>query len=294
MAKPHRLLIVEDEPNTSTMLQQFFSLRGYEVRVTAWGHEAIAQCQTDPPDLIVLDVRLPDMEGYEVYARLRQLFHTRHLPVIFLTERRSRNDKITGLQLGAIDYMTKPFDPEELALRVHNVLRRVEQSKMVNAVTSLPIGRKMEEQLRLLAGQGEWAALHIRVDNLGPFSQTYGDLAGEEVLRTVADTLCEVVDELGSSKDFVGHLSEADFVLMTSPARAETLQKEIVSRLPRVLRAFATPNHAGDTNGDPTRPSLSVAIGLLTSADLPPDDDQSIGHRLAGGDVPLTPLPLDS
>ena len=110
---PYRLLIVEDEPDTSAMLEEFFRLKGYRVRITAWGEKAIAQCREDPPDLIVLDVRLPDMDGYEVYARVRQQLRTRYTPVIFLTEKRSRDNKLTGLQLGAVDYMTKPFDPAQ-------------------------------------------------------------------------------------------------------------------------------------------------------------------------------------
>jgi DNA-binding response OmpR family regulator len=120
---PYQLLIVEDDLDTSTMLQEFFDRQGYQVRVTAWGEEAIAQCRKAPPDLILLDVRLPDMDGYEVYARLRQNLREQHVPAIFMTERRSRDARLTGLELGAVDYITKPFDLEELSLRVRNALQ---------------------------------------------------------------------------------------------------------------------------------------------------------------------------
>lgn len=290
METPYQLLIVEDEPDTSAMLREYFGLRGYDVRVVGWGEEAIAECRQDPPDLIMLDIRLPDMDGYEVYARLRQQFRTRHTPVIFLTERRGREDKITGLQLGAVDYMTKPFDLEELSLRVRNALRWAEQAQRVNPVTNLPIGLGMEEQLRPLVGQGEWAALYIRLQNLESFSEVYGFVAGDEALRAVAKTLGEVVADLGSDQDFVGHLNETDLVVVTSPARVEALRQSAVTRLPRALKQFTELHSRHAEDDEPPQPVLSVGIGVLTSTDLPPDQEPDLGQRLAGGDLPLEPL----
>jgi len=291
---PYRLLIVEDEPNTGAMLQEYFGLKGYEVCVTGWGKEAIVQCQQDPPDLVVLDIHLPDIDGYEVYARIRQQWRTQCTPVIFLTERKSRNDRITGLQLGAVDYITKPFDLEELALRVHNALRQVELARMVNPVTSLPVGREMKERLRPLVGRGEWAALYVCLQNLESFSEVYGSPESDRVLRAVANTLNEVVIELGSDKDFVGHLCEVDFVVVTSPARVGALQEEIAARLPHALRPFATPRRKDAGSGVPATMLFSVAIGALSGSDLPPEDDENISRKLARGGLSLDLLSLDS
>ncbi len=291
---PYQLLIVEDESDTSAMLREYFGLRGYDVRVIGWGEEAIAECRQDPPDLIILDIRLPDMDGYEVYARLRQQFRMRRTPVIFLTERRGREDKITGLQLGAVDYLTKPFDLEELSLRVRNALRWAEQAQQVNPVTSLPIGQGMKEQLHPLVGQAEWAALYVRLQNLEPFGEVYGFVASDEALRAVAQTLNEIVAELGGDEDFVGHLSEADLVVVTSPARVETLRQSVLTRLPRALKQFTEfhSRHAGDDESP--KPIISVGVGVLASADLPPDIDHDLGRSLTEGEPPLEPLPLDS
>lgn len=287
MDTPYQLLIVEDDADTSAMLQEFLSRQGYEVHVAAWGQDAIAQCQHNPPALIVLDVRLPDIDGYEVCARLRQQFRTRHTPVIFLTERRSRDDKITGLQLGAVDYMTKPFDVQELLLRVRNALRLAEQRHIVNPVTNLPIGQEVEDRLRSLVGRGEWAALYIRLKKLESFGEAHGFVASSEVLRTVSDTVNDIVAQMGGDQDFVGHLSEADFVLVTSPGRVEALQEEIMARLPGALRPFVASSLEGARNSNPVSPPFSVAIGLLTSTDFPPGDEQDIGRKLAGDDLPL-------
>lgn len=270
MDAPYQLLIVEDEPDTSTMLQQYFGLQGYEVRVAAWGEEAIAQCLEDPPDLIVLDAGLPDIDGYEVYARLQQQLHARRTPVIFLTKQQGRDDKITGLQLGAADYITKPFDLEELSLRVRNALLLAERSQMATLVTGLLIGPEVEEGLRPLIGQDEWAALYLRLQNLESIGQFGGFPTSEEVLRAVVSTLEAVVTELGGTESFVSHLNETDFVLMTSPARVEALRDRIVTRLPRVIRRLAVPRRENIGEGDRAMPFLSVGIGLLTSADLRP------------------------
>lgn len=119
-----KLLIVEDDADTSEMLDTFFRGEGYETHTVAWGEEAVESCRQDPPDAVILDVRLPDIDGFEVCRRLRDSFATAHIPIVFLTERNRQLDKVTGLEIGAIDYITKPFDVRELKFRVRNALRR--------------------------------------------------------------------------------------------------------------------------------------------------------------------------
>jgi DNA-binding response OmpR family regulator len=119
-----RLLIVEDDVDTAEMLNTCFQIEGYDTRVVAWGHEAVLACRQDPPDAVILDVRLPDIDGFEVCRRLRGTFVTAHIPIVFLTEKDRQVDKIAGLESGGIDYITKPFDIKELRLRVRNALRR--------------------------------------------------------------------------------------------------------------------------------------------------------------------------
>jgi DNA-binding response OmpR family regulator len=119
-----RLLIVEDDADTSEMLDTFFQAEGYDTCVVAWGEEAVRTCQQDPPDAVILDVRLPDIDGFKVCRRLRDSFLTAHIPIVFLTEKNRLVDKIAGLEVGGIDYITKPFDVRELKLRVRNALRR--------------------------------------------------------------------------------------------------------------------------------------------------------------------------
>ena len=119
-----KLLIVEDDADTAEMLSLFFEKEGYQVLSTAWGQDALKLCQELLPDVILLDIRLPDISGFEICRQLHSSFQTSHIPIICLTERREQIDKIEGLEAGAIDYVTKPFNLQELKLRVRNALRR--------------------------------------------------------------------------------------------------------------------------------------------------------------------------
>src|SRR3970282_2844981 len=114
--------------------------------------DAVRTAQDGTPDLVILDIRLPDIDGYEVCRQLRSHRRTENLPIIFLTARRDRIDKLQGLELGVVDYITKPFDIQELRLRVRNALRRAKLETLVNPVTGLPEGKLGGEQLPKLFG----------------------------------------------------------------------------------------------------------------------------------------------
>jgi len=132
------ILIVEDDVDIADMLNAYFRVQGYEVMVVSEGEEAVTQCTSKLPNLVILDIRLPDIDGFEVARRLRTQRRTKEIPIIFLTEKRARGDRMQGLDLGADDYITKPFDVQELRLRVRNALRRSSHWTLINPVTNLP------------------------------------------------------------------------------------------------------------------------------------------------------------
>jgi two-component system, OmpR family, response regulator len=121
MAGP-RLLLVDDEDNLRSMLEAALRHNGFDVASVASGREALAAVGAAEPDVVVLDVMMPDLDGFEVCRRLRTEGH--HTPVLFLTARDGTEDKVRGLTLGGDDYLVKPFSLEELVARVHTVLRR--------------------------------------------------------------------------------------------------------------------------------------------------------------------------
>jgi DNA-binding response OmpR family regulator len=115
------VLIVEDEASIASFVSLYLKNAGYAVRTVGTGHEALAQAETERPDLIVLDLMLPDVDGIEVCRRIRQ---GSDVPILMLTARDEDVDKIIGLEVGADDYLTKPFNPRELVARVKSILRR--------------------------------------------------------------------------------------------------------------------------------------------------------------------------
>jgi DNA-binding response OmpR family regulator len=147
--KKDSLLIVEDDVDIAGMLNDYFTNQGYAVSTVNWGEDALHACQSSLHDLIILDIRLPDIDGFEVARRLRSNRKTRQLPIIFLTEKRDRKDRMLGLALNVEDYITKPFDMYELSLRVRNTLKRSRQSSLTHPVTGLPVGELVDERLKI-------------------------------------------------------------------------------------------------------------------------------------------------
>lgn len=260
-----RILIVEDQVNTAEMLTSYFEAQGYEVATVGWGKDALDFTKDVVPDLVMLDIRLPDIDGYEVYRHLREHRRTKHVPVIFLTERRKRGDKLMGLGLGAADYITKPFDVQELRLRVRNVLRRSKLGQFSHPITSLPSASLVDERLRDLLNDSDWAILSIGLYGLGEFAEAYGFVARDDVVRAVALMLSHVVSESRHPNAFVGHLDDASFCVVTRPDRVEEVQHALEMRLDEAM-AFFYPRADWEAKQHKQAqvPNLRVAMGVLT------------------------------
>src|SRR5512145_1109375 len=173
-----RLLIVEDDTDISNMLRIYFSGQNYEVDTALRGGDALEKTRQNLPHLIVLDIMLPDIDGFEVCRILRTNIRTSHVPIIFLTQKDERSDKLAGLELGADDYITKPFDIEELKLRVSNAIARSERESLTDPQTGLPSGRLIEDQLRHIIRLKDWAFMDIRINHFSAFKDVYGFIAG--------------------------------------------------------------------------------------------------------------------
>lgn len=232
------LLVVEDDLDVAEMLDAYFHVQGYQVSTVDQGERAVDMCQAEPPDLVILDIRLPDIDGYEVARRLRTTQRTQEIPIIFLTEKRNRSDRLHGLELGADDYITKPFDVQELRLRVRNALRRSVQGALTNPVTLLPDGALVDERLCECLDDDQWALLLISLENLDQFREDYGFIASDDVLRAISLMIHNAVRQVGGSDDFIGHLHHQDFVLVTVPAYLDGLEERIRGRLEQSIDYF--------------------------------------------------------
>jgi DNA-binding response OmpR family regulator len=225
-----RLLIVEDDTDISNMLKIFFTGHQYEVDTALRGGDALEKTRQNLPHLIVLDIMLPDIDGFDVCRILRTNTRTSHVPIIFLTQKDERSDKLQGLELGADDYVTKPFDIEELKLRVQRAITRAEQQSLTDPRSGLPSGRLIEEQLRRIIRQDKWSLMDIRIKNFDAFKEVYGFVAGDDVLRFAAMLLGEVVDEVGTVNDFIGHPGGDNFIVITSEQSCPQVRKRLKER----------------------------------------------------------------
>ncbi|MEJ5222967.1 MAG: response regulator [Anaerolineales bacterium] len=225
-----RLLIVEDDYDISNMLKIYFGGLGFDVDTAMRGNDALEKTRQVLPHLIVLDIMLPDIDGYEVCRNLRTNTRTSHIPVIFLTQKDERSDRLQGLELGADDYITKPFDIEELKLRVQGAIRRAERESLTDPRSGLPAGRLIEEQLRKIIRETGWAFMDLRINHFSAFSEVYGFVAGDDVLRFTGMLIGEVLDELGTKNDFVGHAGGDNFVIITRDDNAGAIRNRIKER----------------------------------------------------------------
>ena len=273
------ILIVEDDLDVADMLNAYFNVQGYEVQTANWGEDGVRACQANAPNLVILDIRLPDIDGYEVARRLRRNRKTQHVPIIFLTERRGRWDRLQGLELGADDYITKPFDVQELRLRVRNALRRSSQGTVNNPVTNLPEGILVDQRLEECVASQEWAILLISLQNLENFRDVYGFVASDDVLRAVSLMINNAVRDLGSPSDFIGHYSPTEFVLVTQPGSLAALSERLQSRLGSSLDYFYPLKD--QEKGIEPRDRLSVRLKTLSASDGPFKDLETLKARIS-------------
>lgn len=227
-----KILIVEDDLDLSEMLNTYFRVQNYDVLTAAWGKEAIEIGQHNDLALVMLDIRLPDIDGYEVCRQLRSQRNTQSVPIIFLTEKRDRVDKLQGLELGVVDYVTKPFDIQELRLRVRNAISRAVRQTSTNPVTELPEQNLVDEKLaEVLTSQKNWCALVVKIVGLSDFRQEYGFVAADDVLRAVTLMIRNAVREHGNEDDFIGHLDAEDFAVVTTPDKTAAIRERIEARM---------------------------------------------------------------
>jgi DNA-binding response OmpR family regulator len=269
-----RLLIVEDDSDINNMLKMFFTSQNYEVDTATRGADALEKTRQNLPNLIVLDIMLPDIDGFEVCRNLRTCIRTSHVPIIFLTQKDERGDRLQGLELGADDYVTKPFDIEELKLRVQRAITRADQQSLTDPRSGLPSGRLIEDQLRRIIRQKGWSVIDIRLRHYDAFRDVYGFVAADNVLRFTALLLGEGVDELGTDNDFIGHAGGDNFILMTTEAASPQIQQRCAERFKgEVLAHYSFIDRergyvlAETSDGKEQRmPLMSLAVGGVNAS----------------------------
>jgi diguanylate cyclase (GGDEF)-like protein len=227
-----RILIIEDEPHLRIILEKQLKDAPdaqYDVRSAEDGVKGLEETRRDPPDLILLDVMMPVMDGYDVCRQLKSNPLTSRIPVIFLTAKSSPDDRLEGLDAYADDYLTKPWDRKELLFRVRNQLRTRRAQLSSNALTGLPGNVIIENELtRRISESERFTFIHIDLDNFKAYNDYYGYARGDGLIRFVASLLVDSVRDKGEDGDFVGHIGGDDFVVITMPERARAIAEHFL------------------------------------------------------------------
>jgi len=272
----YRILVVDDEPHIRQILKFTLEKAAYQVFCAADGEEALEKMVEIKPNLVLLDVMMPHMDGFEVCRKMRQDFGLSQIPVIMLTAKGDLNEKVRGLEGGANDYLVKPYSNDELLLRVRNVLEWNIRQKEANPLTGLPGNTAIERQLIGRINQKlPYAFLYIDIDNFKGFNDYYGYQKGDEIIGFLAGILSKTIEKLGSKEDFIGHVGGDDFVMIASPNRAEFMAKYIIDEFDKgalllldeddVKRGYL---EVRDRQGELRRiPVMSVTMALVMSTD---------------------------
>ena len=256
------ILVVDDEvANINVLIHLLW--QDYTLHVAKDGPTAIEMARTHAPDLILLDIIMPDMDGFEVLSELREFKSTKNIPVIFITGLSSHEDEEKGLSLEVADYISKPFVPAIVKLRIHNqlriinYLRIIERLSMTDALTGLHNRRSFNEKLRQEWGRAireemPLSLIMLDVDNFKQYNDTFGHQQGDIVLLTVSEVFSRT---LKRSADFVARWGGEEFIILlpaTDLAGAAKLAEDIRKEVERTEIVLA----------DGTITSVTVSAGV--------------------------------
>jgi DNA-binding response OmpR family regulator len=269
-----KILVVDDDPDIRDILKLTLSEENYEVIEAEDGEEAIKAIQVKSPDLVLLDYRIPKVDGREVCRQIKNDILLSHLPIIMVTGSGDVNDKVGGIDSGADDYIVKPFEPKELLARIRMILRRTKRDLEANPLTRLPGNVSIINELQnRLPDKSLFAVCYIDLDKFKAYNDKYGFEHGDEVIRETARILIRTVREIGNPDDFIGHIGGDDFVIVTIPGMVDNLCKKIIADFETTSPSFYNETDrklgyilARDRKGIEQKiPLLSVSIGVVTN-----------------------------
>ncbi|HEX9410338.1 MAG TPA: response regulator [Actinomycetota bacterium] len=269
------VLVVDDDPDVARFVEVNLRSAGYEVTVASNGEEGFDKAVELRPDLVLLDVMMPKLDGFEVAQRLRRDPRTSSSSIIMLTAKALSSDKVLGLSSGADDYIIKPFDPVELLARVKGTLRRAREMRALSPLTGLPGNIRVQEEIRRRVGEDQpFALLYADLDHFKAFNDNYGFVRGDRAIQTLARLVTETVHEMVGPAGFVGHVGGDDFVMIVDPDIAEELATTVCDRFDTQAPALYDAEDAErgciqvrDRQGNmKSFPLLTISVGVATTA----------------------------
>ena len=281
-------MIVDDDPDILDILKLTLGTDRYEILEAMDGEEALRKVYRRAPHLIILDYKIPKVDGHEVCRILKKDILLRHLPIIMLTAKGATVDKVKGIDAGADDYVVKPFDSEELAARVKMVLRRTTRDLDANPLTRLPGNVSILNEIERRIDEKEpFAVCYLDLDRFKVFNDKHGFEQGDRVIRETGRILIRTIQELGTRDDFVGHIGGDDFVIITTPKAVDAICGRVIEEFDRAIPHFYSKADqksgyviSKDRRGRMSSvPFMSISIGAVTSEARP------ISHVAEMGEV---------
>lgn len=244
-AAPH-LLIVEDSPALLEGLVEVLTDEGYLVEMAASGTQALALCEQHTFDLLMVDVMLGDMTGFDLAHTLRRR-HAQTMPIVFITGQQEKDVLLEALQLGAADFVLKPFEIQELLLRVRNALDRVTRQRRANPHTGLPNDdASLTHAERVKQSDPTLVTVRVQVEPLADYAQRYGVLARSRLLLRVGQLLAQALDDAGQPTDFLGHADATTFLIVCAAERLPMITDRVMALFEQQRATFTTADPDAD------------------------------------------------
>ncbi len=268
-----KILVVDDSHFFATLITNILTQDGYAVISTGCGETCFRLVREEKPDLVLLDIVMPDINGLEVCKTLRASESNNLMPIIMLTGNDAHEDMLCGLDAGADDYISKPFDKRELLFRVKNTLKRIDRNRNANPLTGLPGNIEIQRELNSRIEKNQpFAAIYIDIDNFKAYNDVYGFLNGDIAIKLTADILSDVTS-VCVSKTFTGHIGGDDFIVLTLPDYDDFICRNIIEQFDSRIRTLYTPpdlargciitsNRQGIRE---TFPVMTVSLAVITS-----------------------------
>lgn len=267
------ILLVDDVPKNLQILGNALKSDDLTVAFATNGKKALEYVQKKQPDLILLDIMMPDMDGYEVCKRIKEDTQTMHIPIIFITAMSDADDEYRGFELGGADYITKPFNPRLVRARVESQLRLkrktdlLEKLSSIDGLTEIPNRRQFDETLsnewaRARRAQSNISLILIDIDFFKQYNDHYGHAAGDKCLQKVAKTLKH---SLKRPADFVARYGGEEFVVILSEIDHQSVLM-MANKLNESIFQLELPHEASQVSE-----YLTISLGIATTI---PQDDQ--------------------
>ena len=282
-----KILIVDDSPFFRGQLR--LSLRNeYDILEAGTGGEGMDLVRSEKPDLVLLDVVMPDYSGFEICRMLRESESNNLMPIIMITSQDAQEDILVGLELGADDYVKKPFNERELLSRIKNILRRIDRNRNANPLTGLNGNLEIQRDITSRIAKGaKFSAIYGDLDNFKAYNDVYGFSNGDRIIVLTADIFRDQVRLFGNQDDFVGHIGGDDFIIITTPDKADAICREVIAEFDEKVMHFyhegdrkkgciTTKNRKGEID---TFPLMTISLAIVSN------EQREIGSYVEVGDI---------